>query len=233
MDHGLIYDITVDDYLNFMCALGYNSTRLDVFRRHKGPPKDISSLDPNYPYINLKGGEIVTAIGSDLVAGQFGAIYKLANKSLPPQSYLEISPRARMSSTLLEVTRAAHEEVERLERLVVKDLQHEPSSSRERLFQNHRVRTMIDSIMSSTEKLVDIYEDKDNARKDEIAALGGQTAGGSINVFSAFYDRLKEIREYHRRHPAARVIDAGEEYEELLKEEPRIEFSGEITSQEI
>lgn len=39
---------------------------------------------------------------------------------------------------------------------------------------------------------VEIYEDKDNARKDEIAALGGQTATGT-NVFSAFYDRLKEV----------------------------------------
>ncbi|KAF4385108.1 hypothetical protein F8388_014241 [Cannabis sativa] len=73
---------------------------------------------------------------------------------------------------------------------------------------------------------VDIYEDKDNARKDEIAALGGQTATGT-NVFSAFYDRLKEIREYHRRHPAARVVDPNEDFEVLLKEEPLIEFSGE------
>lgn len=131
-----------------------------------------------------------------------------------------------MSSTLLEVTRAGHEDAERLERLIVKDLQKEPASSRERLFQNHRVRNMIDTITSTTQKLVEIYEDNDNARKDEIAALGGQTATGT-NVFSAFYDRLKEIREYHRRHPNARVLDATEEYEELLKEEPIIEFSGE------
>ncbi|XP_044467412.1 splicing factor SF3a60 homolog isoform X2 [Mangifera indica] len=131
-----------------------------------------------------------------------------------------------MSSTLLEVTRAAHEEVERLERLVVKDLQTEPASNKDRLFQTHRVRNMIDTITATTEKLVEIYEDKDNARKDEIAALGGQTATGT-NVFSAFYDRLKEIREYHRRHPAARVVDANEEFENLLKEEPIIEFSGE------
>lgn len=40
---------------------------------------------------------------------------------------------------------------------------------------------------------VEIYEDKDSARKDEIAALGGQTATGT-NVFSAFYDRLKEVK---------------------------------------
>ena len=39
---------------------------------------------------------------------------------------------------------------------------------------------------------VEIYEDSDGARKDEIAALGGQTATGT-NVFSAFYDRLKEV----------------------------------------
>lgn len=132
-----------------------------------------------------------------------------------------------MSSTLLEVTRAAHEEVERLERLVVKDLQTEPNSNKDRLVQSHRVRNMIDTITATTERLIEIYADKDNARKDEIAALGGQTATGT-NVFSSFYDRLKEIREYHRRHPSARVaVDASEDYENLLKEEPLVEFSGE------
>ncbi|KAK4734688.1 hypothetical protein R3W88_008949 [Solanum pinnatisectum] len=132
-----------------------------------------------------------------------------------------------MSSTLLEVTRASHEEVERFERLIVKDLQTEPATNKDRLHQSHRVRNMIEQIIDTTHKLVDIYEDKDGARKDEIAALGGQTATGT-NVFSAFYDRLKEIREYHRRHPAARaIIDTGDEYEQLLKEEPQIEFSGE------
>lgn len=109
----------------------------------------------------------------------------------------------------------------------MKDLQREPTSGRDRLFQNHRVRTMVDNIINTTHKLVEIYEDKDNARKDEIAALGGQTVAGGTNVFSAFYDRLKEIREYHRRHPSARVVDVTEEFEEMLKEEPVIEFSGE------
>ncbi|XP_076903746.1 splicing factor SF3a60 homolog [Bidens hawaiensis] len=131
-----------------------------------------------------------------------------------------------MSSTLLELTRAAHEDVERLERLIVKDLQNEPATNKDRLAQSHRVRHMIDQITSTTHKLVEIYEDKDNARKDEIAALGGQTATGT-NVFSAFYDRLKETREYHRRHPSARVLDTTDDFEQLLEEEPQIEFSGE------
>lgn len=131
-----------------------------------------------------------------------------------------------MSSTLLELTRAAHEDVERLERLVVKDLQTEPTSGKDRLLQKHRVRGMIDTIIGTTDRLVEIYEDADGARKDEIAALGGQTGSGT-NVFSAFYDRLKEIREYHRRHPIGRFADPGLDYEELLKEEPYVEFSGE------
>ncbi|XP_050223582.1 splicing factor SF3a60 homolog [Mercurialis annua] len=132
-----------------------------------------------------------------------------------------------MSSTLLEVTRATHEEVEMLERLIVKDLQNEPATNKDRLFQSHRVRNMIDDIISKTHKLVEVYDDKDNARKDEIAALGGQTATGT-NVFSAFYDRLKEIREYHRRNPAARgLVDTNEDYEAALKEEPVIHFTGE------
>lgn len=39
---------------------------------------------------------------------------------------------------------------------------------------------------------VETYEDKDGAREDEIAALGGRTATG-VNVYCAFYDRLKEV----------------------------------------
>ena len=65
-----------------------------------------------------------------------------------------------MSSTLLELTRSAHEEVERLERLIVKDLQTEPPSSRDQLFQSHRVRNMIDTITATTEKLVRFFLSK-------------------------------------------------------------------------
>lgn len=39
-----------------------------------------------------------------------------------------------------------------------------------------------------------------------------------------------QIREYHRKHPVARVVvDANDDYEALLKEEPPIEFSGEVS----
>ncbi|PPD92611.1 hypothetical protein GOBAR_DD10446 [Gossypium barbadense] len=130
--------------------------------------------------IAREGVEMVGAEGREL----------LGKQTLDWSNQLS-QPQAEMSSTLLEVTRAAHEDVEQLERLMVKDLQNDPPTAKDKLYQSHRVRNNIDTIISTTEKLIEIYEDKDNARKDEIAALGGQTATG-INVFSAFYDRLKE-----------------------------------------
>eukprot|EP00983_Pelagomonas_calceolata_P076603 1153480-Pelagomonas_calceolata.AAC.3 len=52
---------------------------------------------------------------------------------------------------------------------------------------------------------VKIYEDEDGARKEEIAALANKD-----NPFAAFYDRLKEIREYHRRFPNLDVTEVGD-----------------------
>ncbi|KAL5224566.1 hypothetical protein ABZP36_011205 [Zizania latifolia] len=72
---------------------------------------------------------------------------------------------------------------------------------------------------------VETYEDKDNVRKDEISNhLSSQV---QTEIFPKFYDMLKEIRDYHRRNPSARFISETDDFEELLKEEPAIEFTGE------
>lgn len=150
---------------------------------------------------------------------------------------------------------ALHEDVERLERVVVKDLKQETKSHRDKLMQSHRVRKRLDQIQESSRKLVrrsvrtlragaalasglaraaasqrtqsvrtwpavehsaatcsgraapprprragrpqiKVYDDEDGARKEEIDAIGGED-----KAFSRFYDRLKEVREYHRRFP--------------------------------
>ncbi|TKY59961.1 Subtilisin protease SBT5.3 [Spatholobus suberectus] len=64
MDPGLVYDTTINDYLNFLCALGYNETQISVFSQ--GPyqcRKKFSLLNLNYPSItvpNLSGSVTVT-----------------------------------------------------------------------------------------------------------------------------------------------------------------------------
>ncbi|XP_020157876.1 splicing factor SF3a60 homolog isoform X3 [Aegilops tauschii subsp. strangulata] len=130
-----------------------------------------------------------------------------------------------MASSVLEATRAAHEDLERLDRLVVRELQRDPANARDRLFQSHRVHHMLDLVISTSDKLVEIYEDKDGARKDEISTH--LTAPVQSDIFPKYYERLKEIRDYHRRNHSARFISETDDYEELLKEEPAIEFTGE------
>ncbi len=47
-----------------------------------------------------------------------------------------------------------------------------------------------------------IYEDEDGSRKEEIAALANKD-----NPFTAFYDRLREVRDYHRRFHTAELTE--------------------------
>lgn len=60
-----------------------------------------------------------------------------------------------MASTLLEETRQAHDDIERLERLIVKDFSiQQPTAHKEKLLQSHRVRSMLDSMQERSAKLV-------------------------------------------------------------------------------
>lgn len=49
-----------------------------------------------------------------------------------------------------------HEDAERLEHVIVKDLKNEPRGHQEQLYQNLRVRKMLDTIQESASKLVGI-----------------------------------------------------------------------------
>ncbi|KAJ3677559.1 hypothetical protein LUZ60_003283 [Juncus effusus] len=55
MDPGLVYDLTPTDYLNFLCALGYNSTQITTFSiKPYNCPKDPQKIENlNYPSIAI------------------------------------------------------------------------------------------------------------------------------------------------------------------------------------
>ena len=54
MDPGLVYDVTINDYLNFLCAIGYNQTQIKTFSGapHRCPDT-MGILDFNYPSITI------------------------------------------------------------------------------------------------------------------------------------------------------------------------------------
>ncbi|KAL3652802.1 hypothetical protein CASFOL_002483 [Castilleja foliolosa] len=55
MDPGLIYDISTNDYLDFLCALGYNQSQIELFsiNHYSCPKKSISLVNFNYPAITV------------------------------------------------------------------------------------------------------------------------------------------------------------------------------------
>nr|CAB3470833.1 unnamed protein product [Digitaria exilis] len=57
LDPGLVYDMTIVDYLDFLCALGYNATAMEVFNKGSFvcPSAAMSLHDLNYPSITAHG----------------------------------------------------------------------------------------------------------------------------------------------------------------------------------
>lgn len=55
MDPGLIYDLSTNDYLLFLCSLGYNQTQIQLFSEEPFtcPTVNISLIDFNYPSITV------------------------------------------------------------------------------------------------------------------------------------------------------------------------------------
>lgn len=68
-----------------------------------------------------------------------------------------------------------------------------------------------------------MYDDKDGARREEIASMSG------VNVFRSFYDQLGSIREYHRKFPSVPSIKnyESELLTEVLESAPDEGFTGE------
>jgi hypothetical protein len=53
-DPGLIYDLTVNDYLNFLCSHGFNETTIKLFSSEPYTcPKSFNLADFNYPTITV------------------------------------------------------------------------------------------------------------------------------------------------------------------------------------
>ncbi|KAJ4730284.1 Subtilisin-like protease [Melia azedarach] len=54
MDPGLVYDLTVNDYLNLLCALKYNETQISLFSENIYTcPKNVTLANFNYPSITV------------------------------------------------------------------------------------------------------------------------------------------------------------------------------------
>lgn len=83
------------------------------------------------------------------------------------------------------------------------------------MVQGHRVSKLIDRIVERSQDALETYEDEDgyvavffslstdlcSLMKEENESMSDQ------DMFSSFYDRLKEIRDYHRKYPNVSVMN--------------------------
>ncbi|XP_075145167.1 splicing factor 3A subunit 3 [Haematobia irritans] len=113
--------------------------------------------------------------------------------------------------TLLEQQRRYHEERERLVKLMVDEYATKKLNEKDRIYSEHRLKYLVDMHYNSTSKLRELYEDKDNERKLEIQALSGP------NEFNEFYNRLKQIKEFYKKHPSEVSIPLSVEFEDMVK----------------
>lgn len=65
------------------------------------------------------------------------------------------------------------------------------------MFRDCLVVKLQEDIITDEKRLVDIYKDQDESRHNELAVI-------SANSVLRFYDRLKEIKEYHKKYPEKR-----------------------------
>ncbi|KAI9316112.1 hypothetical protein BX666DRAFT_1955246 [Dichotomocladium elegans] len=131
-------------------------------------------------------------------------------------------------NNLLEQQRQAHEEIERLEQAIVDQYMEESRTHRERLRIEHIVDKFLERIAEKSKALDVMYEDHDGLRQSEIEALSVSSE------FSEFYERLRVIKDHHRKYPNEPVeppemefIHANQEHDENGDDELDKQFSGE------
>ena len=120
--------------------------------------------------------------------------------------------------------------VRRCERGVVKCLKERDGLKRHRdvLWNEHRTAHLCRVIGERSASLRAVYADDDGARQAEMAAFSG--GGRSEKQFSAFYDRLGEIKDYYQRFPPEAPLNPAEEEggdEEKFPAPPEPQWTGE------
>ncbi|RHN63361.1 putative tripeptidyl-peptidase II [Medicago truncatula] len=94
-DPGLVYDLNVIDYLNFLCARGYNNKQLKLFYgRPYTCPKSFNIIDFNYPAITIPDFKIGHSLNVTRTVTNVGSpsTYRVRVQA-PPEFLISVEPR--------------------------------------------------------------------------------------------------------------------------------------------
>lgn len=110
---------------------------------------------------------------------------------------------------------------------MVREMLAKKSTHRDKINGDHRTKYLLDRYMDTSASLLDLYEDKDGLRKAEHDQMAGP------NEFSEFYSRLRDIKEFFKKHPNEVAVPMSQEFEDFEKsrddpnEQNLVEFTDE------
>lgn len=118
-----------------------------------------------------------------------------------------------MTSSIIEQTRLLHQDLEKHAGFLIEDLLEENKSAKDRIMNEHRVKSRLEKMKRSGAQLLEMYEE-DGPRKAELEEMTGE------QVFEVFYEKLKDIRDYYRKLPDVTIKEPDYEIK------PKVKFSG-------
>jgi len=100
----------------------------------------------------------------------------------------------------LEQLRSAHEDIENIEKAMSGVLMDKHKNTKIAVSCDHSLKYLLEQTQLKCQTAVDVYTDKDGMRTDDINALAGHRGDKKQgDVWTSFYDKVKEVKDYHRR----------------------------------
>lgn len=106
-------------------------------------------------------------------------------------------------TSLVEVARQTHEEIDRYETALVEQLLTSAPTHKDVLKRAHRTSHLLDRIVERTSSLNAFYADVKGERAAELARIAGSSSAAGGDALGEFYERLGRIRAYHEKYPGA------------------------------
>jgi len=105
-----------------------------------------------------------------------------------------------MSFSVLEQLRSAHEDIENIEKAMSLALMDKHLNQKNSVHCDHALKHLIETAQQKCKTAAEIYQDKDGMRADDINALAGVRSDKKLgDVWTSFYDKVKEVKDYHRK----------------------------------
>lgn len=129
-----------------------------------------------------------------------------------------------MSDTVLEMLRTKHEEIEQYEKALAKAITYKDNNPKEKVNAEIIMKKCIEEIQSLSKSAITLYEDKNGLYREEGQVMLGhkryhENSKKKFDIWSNFYDQLKEIKQINKTSNTDMVAQNGEKIFNMLLEE--------------